>query len=131
MTRINGWEKELRLFLTEYRNRPFAWATNDCATFAAEWIRRCTGESLFMPDYTDAIGAARRMGGQAEFEAQITAILGQPEGNLASATRGDVGLVGLDGRSCLGVVEGLYVAAPGEQGMVLINRTALLALWSI
>ncbi|MFA9204956.1 MAG: hypothetical protein ACEQSH_00710 [Bacteroidia bacterium] len=131
MNRIHGWEKALQLFLTEYRNRPFEWAVNDCATFAGEWVKRATGQVLFEPDYTDAMGAARRMGGQTEFAAQVTAILGEPAANTAMAGRGDVVLVGLDGRSCLGVVEGMYVAAPGEQGMTLIPRTAILTLWSI
>lgn len=131
MTRIHGWEKALQQFLTEYRNRPFEWAVNDCATFAGEWIKRATGETVFAPDYTDALGAGRRMGGQAEFAAAVTQVLGEPVTNIAAASRGDVALVGIEGRSCLGVVEGMYVAAPGEQGMTLIPRTAILSLWSI
>ncbi len=129
MKRVLQWERELQRFLTERRDTPFAWVANDCATFAAEWVRRCTGQTLFTPDYTDAGGAARLMAqGMRE---QVTAVLGEPRPDIRQAMRGDVGLVPAGDREALGVVEGRFVATPGPDGLVLIDRARLTAVWEV
>lgn len=129
MSRVLQWERELQRFLTEYRDRPFAWAENDCATFATEWIRRCTGQSIELPAYDDATGAGRLM---AEgMTSLVTARLGEPMASPLRAMRGDIGLIPMDDRQGLGVVEGRHVASPGADGLVLVDRMALIAAWSI
>lgn len=129
MKRILQWERELRAFLIERRDMPFAWVANDCATFTTEWLRRCTGQMLFEPDYVDERGAARRMAqGMRE---QVSAVLGPARQDIRSARRGDVGLVPVGSREALGVVEGRYVASPGEHGLVLIDRLQLVVFWEV
>jgi len=129
MKRVLQWERELRGFLIERRDMPFAWGTNDCASFSAEWLRRCTGQTLFTPDYADAQGAARRLAqGMRE---QVSAVLGPMRTDIRSARRGDVGLVPVGDREALGVVEGRYVASPGERGLVLNDRLQLIVFWEV
>lgn len=132
MRRVVRWEIELQRFLTERREMPFSWGSNDCATFAAEWVRRCTGEAVFESDYGDAAGAVRAMNGQILADL-VSARLGPPLAGveLLRAGRGDVGLVPMGDRAGLGVVAGRYVASPGADGLVLIDRDRLITAWRI
>ena len=41
--RVEAWPEHLIAFLSERRGRPFAWGSNDCCLFAADWIRTATG----------------------------------------------------------------------------------------
>ena len=46
-------------------------------------------------------------------------------------SRCDVGLVEIDGRESLVVIEGDTVVGPGEAGLVRLPRAALKAAWSL
>ena len=124
--RVRDWEERLSAFLAEARDKPFAWSSNDCITFATAAAAAMTGEDKaadYRGQYTDRKGAAtilKRLGKgtllrtvNAEFEACPPAF----------AQRGDLvwfhGSVGI----CVGA-EALFV---GEERLARVDGVMLRA----
>ena len=62
MSRCDQWPMLLVQFIDERRTMPFAWSTNDCCIFAADWIRLCTGQDFAQAmrgQYRSGLGAFR------------------------------------------------------------------------
>jgi hypothetical protein len=62
MKRSEQWPKLLYEFIEERRFQPFAWSSNDCCIFAADWVRLCTGQDFadeMRGRYSSALGAFR------------------------------------------------------------------------
>ncbi len=98
---------------------------------AANWIERATGEKVFLAAYTDALSAARFVDAKGGMQAAATEVLGTPRPYPMGAGRGDVALVLIDGRECLGVVLGEKVAGPGADGLMLVERDQIIAAWEV
>jgi len=125
----------LLALLGERLNTPFAWASNDCCSFAFDCALAQTGHDAWADErgrYATAIGAARvirRYGGvQSIADARFARIA------PSMAMRGDLALVSSaaagDAMS-LAVVEGSTLVAVGVDGLVRLPRSAALAAWSI
>lgn len=129
--RKQDWPQRLSEFAAEAMSRPFEWSRWDCALMAADWIERATGEKVFLAAYTDAMSAARFIASKGGMQAAATEVLGQPMQHPMGAGRGDVALVLIDGRECLGVVLGEMVAGPGVDGLSLAPRDQIIAVWEV
>lgn len=129
--RRQDWPEALAAFIAERQGKPFAWGSNDCAHFAADWIKACTGEAVSLPSFTSAASAMRALEQLGGMHAAVSAALGDPLAVPALAQRGDVALLEVDGRDFLGVIESEYVAAPGPEGLRMLPRTAITAAWKV
>lgn len=61
-TRVGNWPELLAEYVEQRRKEPFAWGSNDCCIFAADWVQACTGTdyaSAWRGRYTGELGAAR------------------------------------------------------------------------
>lgn len=131
--RHEDWAIRLAAYIAQHYCAPFEWATNDCATFAAGWIERATGEHRFDPLYNDALSAARLVQAEGGMAAAASRLLGLGEtlANPQAAQRGDIALVSLDGRETLAVVDVDGAFGPGPAGLMHAPRTAFVAAWTV
>ena len=74
-------------------------------------------------------GALRALARRGGLRAAVDGVLRRVA--RAKAQRGDVGLVRVDGREFLVVIEGDLVVAPGPEGLVRQARAALAYAWSL
>ena len=58
MNKVDNWESALYAYLDSRMETPFEWGAQDCATFASGAIESMTGQQIFTPTYSDALGAA-------------------------------------------------------------------------
>lgn len=131
-SRIAGWSERLNAYIEERTLMPFEWAVNDCITFGAEWIRRCCGVDLLENiHYTNMQEAAALLASKGGIANAITEVLGDPLDKPRKAQRGDVGLVRVEGRLSMVVVNGPIVLGPGEKGLAGLPLTSLEMAWRI
>ena len=130
MNRIDNWPRILDEYIEARRNEPFVWVTNDCATFATGAIAAITGETVFVPPYTDMTSAASYMAESGGIEALATSILGEPVAPL-QVGRGDLALLLIAGRETLSVSVGGRFAAPGETNVLLYPMSSVLKGWKV
>ena len=121
---------ELKAYLAAARRVPFAWGTHDCYTFARDWIEQRTGKRVEV-SYTDAMSAARFIAEQGGMLNAVTNALGSPLERPQTARRGDVALVVIEERQCLGIVDGEHVFGPGENGLMAVARKQIIAAWRV
>lgn len=127
-----GFEKLLAGYIDERRRRPFAWGTNDCVTFTADWLQRLTGTDPLgdlRGTWDDAASAARAL-------ASVGGLLAAMDARYeripwAFAQRGDVVAVDVGGHLGLYVCVGRYAAGPGELEMLLNPMHEAVAAWRI
>lgn len=127
------------LTLVSENPRAFDWQANNCAQFAGQWVRRCTGADALAgvampPDAKGAMRLVRRLGGS--FAGAVTERLGVPPDLGSLAQVGDVAMVDLDlgplhvaaqyltqmpgiGKS-LGLCAGRHVACLTNEGHVML-----------
>lgn len=124
MRRHDNWPTLLVAFIEERRHAPFAWGSNDCCLFAADWIRRATGNDIaqkFRGEYDSALGAQRFVveGGGVE---ELIANAGAKRLPISFAQRGD--LVSMDNGDgvALGVCVGHLSAFVGKNGLQFFNH---------
>ena len=94
--RLPGWELRLAEALEEARQRPFAWGSHDCVSWAAAVRRRLTGRSTpWSGRWRTRLGAARvlRRSGHRDLADAVRAALGEPLPTVRLAGRGDVVLI--------------------------------------
>lgn len=130
--RYEDWPARLAQFVIDKGLIPFEWRINDCATFAGEWVERCTGEKKFTPWYSDPIELRDVLNRQV-ISRKVSEILGEPYLYSAMASRGDIALVESDDREIpsLGVVCASHVAVPGRDGVLMISREKILESWKV
>jgi len=130
--RLPDWQLRLAEFGQARASMPFAWASNDCCTFAADAVKAITGEDLrdAFPAYGGAIAAARAIEEGGGLQRLASQFLGVPVGPKMAAV-GDVVLVLNADREMLAICNGTSALAPGECGMVLVSMEAALAAWRI
>jgi hypothetical protein len=125
-----AWEKA-RLLLAHHATA-YDPATFNCATFAAEWLLRATGESIALPAVADEASASAAIAERGGLIAAVSAVLGDPMEDVRQAHRGDIGVTDstVQGEA-LCVVVGPTVAAPGRTGLVYLRRSRLVAAWRV
>jgi hypothetical protein len=144
LVRAEHWAtRAYHTFLVERARQPFAWGTNDCATFAADGILALTGVDIaadFRGKYTDepsALSAIRAIAGGAtiaDAAAWCAAKFGLPEWKYPLlAQRGDLVVFTAPAeegqpqlQSGLIHLTGAHVVAPGAKGwhLMLIGKHA-------
>lgn len=143
--RLRDWQSRLADCIARRRELPFAWGKLDCALFAADCVAAVTGvdpAADLRAAYRSEREAARlvaRFGGLAALAASR---LG-PEVLPGQARAGDVGLVPAPARRApasaaaraglvteqLAVCGGPCWVAPGETGLVVVDRATVLRAW--
>jgi cell wall-associated NlpC family hydrolase len=131
-------------FLVQRRNVPFAWGSNDCATFAADAIKAITGTDIaddFRGKYTTERGAFKSVkavaGGSTVVDA--AAYCAEKHGLIEHqyplmAKRGDLVIVrNGDGGEIAGIVSlnGRHVLSPGDSGLALFSIIDITRAWSL
>lgn len=142
--RIDNWESHLSQFLIDMDRKPFEWGKNDCCTFAAEWIKRCTGRIIELPVLSTQEEANAILESRGGIEAAVTAELGAPIEDKRLINRGDVGLIPAILRPTpdsdvgssinvlvLAVCTGIFMASPGRRGVMLNPRDAVKVAWAV
>ncbi len=114
--RVDGWERLLAEYIEAAHRTPHAWGTNDCALWAAGWVRTATG-SDYLADwaglYQSELGACRLMkkrgyrNPEAVADAHLTGI------PVDLARRGDLLLHPHGALGICGGVNGYFLTATG------------------
>ncbi len=132
MTRAPDWPQRLAAFIEARRARAFVWGEHDCALFAADWVRECTGVDLaadLRGTYADARGALgilNARAGLAGICAQLLPAVAPP-----FAGRGDAALASNAGRELLCIVDGAHLIGPGAEGLAWLPRGAIQLAWKL
>lgn len=130
MARKRNWERALAEYIADRQSRPFVWGDHDCCQFAAGWILECTGKAVDMPNYSTAIGAARKIADEGSLLLAVKNRLG----NVAHPNfcqRGDVAMIEVEGRQVMGVITYGGVVVPSETGLVCFDRSSIIAAWRV
>lgn len=101
---VDNLEHKLRAFIERFDGKPVVYGKDDCAPFAAQWVKEATGRSMAIPFYDSREGGQeliRKAGGLADLcdrlmsEAGLHERYGEPEfgdvGILRTNAFGDVG----------------------------------------
>ena len=90
--RQQNWAIALQNQISEFNEKPFAWGTHDCFTFAADCVLAMTGEDKMAKrrgKYKTELGANKMLKKIGGVEKAITSELGEPI-DPKLAQRGDV-----------------------------------------
>lgn len=142
MSRHFQWARHLHEHLQKTKASSFAWGTQDCGQFVAQWILLATGVDVaaaYRRKYADEAAAeALFLNGHADlgsFAAAIAAANGMPEVTpVTFAQRGDV--VWVDNRTphgALGVVslDGRYAVCMSEKGTARVHMQRWRRAWKV
>jgi hypothetical protein len=133
--RVCGWVSLLTARLEAAGDRPFAWGSHDCATWAFDLRRDLTGGADVAADwrgrYTTPLGAQRVMRrlGWHDLEAMGRDLLGDPRATPLLAQRGDIVLGGED--PAFGICAGARAAFVAPQGLVQLPLAACALAWRV
>lgn len=136
--RVPDWLRRLNALCTARLDAPFAWHTNDCASFLADAVQaqhgRDTLAALRVPRPTAR--AARRALGRSGGAHAVMAAAGLPPVPPALAQRGDAVLLrqpthGRRQRLLVGVCMGAWAVAPGCHGLASVPMAQAVAAWRV
>ncbi|MGX9522503.1 DUF6950 family protein [Vibrio mediterranei] len=131
--------EQLNTFLTHYQDTPFKTGVNDCALFAAHWIKLRTGEDLaarFQGRYLDDEGSHKLITefGFKDLEDMVIKEcdrLGVRRESPLLAQRGDVVWVqGVRTKLC-GIVTSDGVAVLSAKGLITLPISSIEIAWTI
>ena len=132
-TRRDNWPNLLAQFIEQRREQPFAWAVNDCCTFAADWVAVCTGTDHAQPwrgRYSSGLGAVRFLDEAGGVEAMVDA-LGLQRIAPQQAGRGDIVAQEAGRGITLGICLGVTTAFVAKTGLVFGPITNVETAWRI
>lgn len=129
----DAWFVALDAHVEHHRDLMFVWGSNDCCTFAADWVATVRGVDPMadLRGLHTALAAARAISDAGGLLAAVTARMGPAlPGTFAQV--GDVALVrhGNDHVS-MGVCVGPYVTAPGDAGLLMVPISQAEAAWRV
>ena len=131
--RQQNWAIALQNQISQFNEKPFAWGTHDCFTFAADCVLAMTGEDKMAKrrgKYKTELGAnkmLKRLGG---VEAAIASVLGEPL-DPKLAQRGDVVCFVTPLGDAAGICLGSKIAAPGFEKIKFSPMTQARKAWRI
>ena len=129
-------------FLSDRAKQPFAWGSNDCATFSADGIQVLTGVDIMadLRGYTTNVGAMQKIADVTGFKTLEDAVVWcAAKYALTERThplltqRGDLVLyMNADGFIAAGLVHlnGRDVVSPGETGLLRMPLTSIYRVWT-
>ena len=133
--RVAGWEANLIETIEIYRHEPFAWATNDCFTFAVRCEESVCGKTrfpeLYQAKYTNQFGSMRafmREGYYGMIDCMDSRL---DEIDMRVARRGDWSVVGTPDGLAVGVLTGEKIAVTGEKGLLFFDYAQGVKAWRI
>lgn len=135
--RLPDWPERLAGYLQACRAVPFAWGTQDCATFAAGAVSAMTGcrlSQLLPGTWGNDFEAARAVHLAGGLEQATALVLGDPITGRAArhACRGSVVLVTIADRPTLGIASGgQRWCGPGQVGLVWRPMAEVRTAWEI
>jgi len=132
LRRLHDWQLRFAAFERARRATPFAWGSNDCATFAADCVEALTGERLLPKLRTattarQAMRIARDAGG---LRALSLRALGNPVAP-AFARPGDIVLLRVGRHEALGVCNGTVAIGPSPRGVVSVEMQCAECAWMV
>lgn len=120
-------------FIGARRELPFAWGSQDCCNFAADWVQLVRGVDPMadLRGLNSGLEANRALVAAGGLLAAVTQRMGPPiVGKMAQV--GDVALVRHSaGLLSMGVCLGPYVTAPGVAGLLMLPITHAEAAWRV
>lgn len=124
----------LQEWLHSVRDVRFEWGENDCALFAANWVKFYTKNDpaiMYRGEYSTQLGAARIIGsGRTVENIADEELCGRVHPNYAS--RGDIiSTIGEDGLPALGVCVDETAIVLTKEGPRYIHRDLWLNAWRI
>ena len=135
LPRIVGWEANLIETIEIYRHEPFAWATNDCFTFAVRCEEAVCGKTrfpeLYKAKYTNQFGSMRAFMREGYYGMIDCMDQRLSEIDMPSARRGDWSVVGTPDGLAVGVLTGDKIAVTGEQGLLFFDYSQGVKAWRI
>ena len=137
MTRRDNWPAILDAFLAERQARPFSWSANNCALFAADWVRELTGwdpAAELRPKIHGPLSAmriVRQAGGVTVLVDEACAAQGWPSVPVTYARRGDLVVTVTDNGPAVGISVGHGGVFVGPQGLTFKSRASLWRAWQI
>lgn len=135
MTRLENWPTLLSLYVDSRRSQPFAWGTNDCCIFAADWVLIATGHdiaSAFRGGYSGALGAnriIREAGGIENLLAEHAPGLQRISPKLVG--RGDLVLRTFENGPTLGINLGAIDCFVAEHGLAFVALDEKATCWRL
>ena len=137
IARSDCWTDSLDSFIELTRHRPFEWGTHDCCLFAADAVYAMTGIDPAAPlrgEYASMRGAIRVIdvnGGMEVMCDRLAAAVGMRRVPPDHAGRGDIAMVENPLMDALGVIVGRVVACAGQDGLVFMPRSSIIAVWKV
>jgi hypothetical protein len=113
----------LTRFIEDRRRTPFAWGSNDCCLFAADWVLAATGRDIasdYRGRYSSALSALRFVKDGGGVEAMLERAGGQSV-HPSLARRGDVIARDVGSGTGLGVCIGALAAFVAEDGLRFVD----------
>ena len=124
-SRIAGWEANLIETIEIHRHEPFAWATNDCFSFAVRCEESVCGKTrfpeLYKAKYTNQFGSMRAFMREGYYGMIDCMDQRLDEIDMRVARRGDWSVVGTPDGLAVGVLTGDKIAVTGEQGLMFFD----------
>jgi hypothetical protein len=122
-TRCNNWPDLLTAYIERKRHEAFAWGSNDCCLFAADWVQIATGHDIaaqWRGQYASALSAHRALNRGGGIERLVDEAGGMKIAT-ALARRGD--LVAQDGGDgvALGICVGSVAAFLARDGLQFVT----------
>jgi hypothetical protein len=131
--RRDNWPSLLAQFIEARREQPFAWGSNDCCTFAADWVEVCTGvdyAKAWRGRYSSGLGAVRVLDEAGGVEALVDA-LGLQRVAPQLAGRGDIVAQEAGRGMTLGICLGETTAFVAKGGLVFGPISNVETAWKI
>jgi hypothetical protein len=113
----------LTRYIEERRRMPFAWGSNDCCLFAADWVLAATGRDLaaeYRGQYETALGALRFVKSAGGVEGLVEKAGGQRI-DVKLAHRGDVVARDVGDGVGLGLCIGSLAAFVAQDGLRFVD----------
>ena len=132
-TRRDNWPSLLAQFIEARREQPFAWGSNDCCIFAANWVETCTGVDhalAWRGRYSSGLGAARFLDEAGGVEALVDA-LGLQRVAPQLAGRGDIVAQETGRGMTLGICLGETTVFVAKTGLVFGPISNVETAWRI
>ena len=134
-SRIAGWEANLIETIEIHRHEPFAWATNDCFTFAVRCEESVCGKTrfpeLYKAKYTNQFGSMRAFMREGYYGMIDCMDQRLDEIDMRVARRGDWSVVGTPDGLAVGGLTGDKIAVTGEQGLLFFDYSQGVKAWRI
>ena len=133
MHKLPDWQLRFEAFVAARQATPFAWGSNDCATFAADCVQALTGidpAPKGLREHRTDLQAARTLQQHGGLVGIATAALGAPVSAL-QAQVGDVVLSKAGVRDMLAICNGATCIAPGPVGLVHLGMSTASLCWRV